>query len=723
MKMSTDRWLEMDLSWFDPQTVEDQAKLLFSRVDGLYQGVEGYKGIILNCGWVIDLVTEWTGDGDQPLPFLSNMMNRWKTRSYSDLKALFEVLRKEAGDAGIRDFKLGVLFFGWGQLVLNDHIYDVRSNWYERHKELYMSTGKQGKDLDPRVELNEDQYPYATRAQGIAKGTSFSDFFADQWGALSRFLDLNAIHLRDQFMGAMVYDRNGPFGEQPPADPETVFSYSQGFIGLFRAVKAANPDALVMGYSSAISAVAEWRVGCVDLELLVADGAIDIWIDQTWGGAWQDWWSTEWKGWTFQLANLMMHRVIVDAGNRKRQTAAHCRHYHLIETWDGWEPWDTLHQVPNKLRWGIWAFAHAASHSPQGFKTTDGAYISWLNNREGQLLSEKDVQFLTFHINAAQQSAERLEHIYGPEAVYNRAVLKAVTEHETTAHISEWIDDQTAMLVKWGSPILAATRLEWLRELPAADAYVLQVPGQPSDAERESLIGRAAASDVPCVLVGRADWIDPEVLRLAGAEVSGDPVDMGYYKVDVNYGGEYHAVQTVIQLPDHETVTPHRGAEILARTDRTPLIVRGRQSRTCYWQPQDLRHPGLPFLIRPQLGDVLPFAVMSASLLDSLKEVGKSYIQPFRVEATAAFHYWKSGGKLHMLLGNLETGLTGDSRWPRQIIAVLRKDHLQIQGEGYALQDLDDGKFISPTVEDREEIRFDLLVPPEGSKVFVLTQR
>jgi len=95
-----------------------------------------------------------------------------------------------------------------------------------------------------------------------------------------------------------------------------------------------------------------------------------VWVDQTWPGPGTKWrrhnsfWNNPALGWTYQLAYTLMHAAIL-AGTR-------VKHYPLVETFDAWESWDVLHTVPERLRWGIWAYSHASVKTPKGIKVPDG---------------------------------------------------------------------------------------------------------------------------------------------------------------------------------------------------------------------------------------------------------------------------------------------------------------------------------------------------------------
>lgn len=83
---SGDRWLEMDLTWFDSaRPFGPQLDTLFGRVAPLLAEVRGRRGIFFNLGWLIDLVTEWTGDLDQPIPTRSRRTAPWAAVGYRRL--------------------------------------------------------------------------------------------------------------------------------------------------------------------------------------------------------------------------------------------------------------------------------------------------------------------------------------------------------------------------------------------------------------------------------------------------------------------------------------------------------------------------------------------------------------------------------------------------------------------------------------------------------------
>src|SRR5208337_2477218 len=155
-------------------------------------------------------------------------------------------------------------------------------------------------------------------------------------------------------------------------DPQQMERWHQAIAALVRESKQANPDCLLLGYSTAVSPVSEWRLDGFDLERIAKEGYLDVWIDQSWGGAWNDYWNSHLIGYTFQLANILGHAAqLADTPTR---------HYVLVDTWDAYEPWDTLHRVPEKMRWEIWAYLHAAVKTPKGEKVPRGIYISWANH-------------------------------------------------------------------------------------------------------------------------------------------------------------------------------------------------------------------------------------------------------------------------------------------------------------------------------------------------------
>lgn len=667
-----DRWLEMDLTWFDPaRPFAPQLDELFGRIAPLVADVEGRRGIFFNLGWLIDLVTEWTGDPSQRIPTRSRRTAAWAAVDYDRLRQFVAEYRDAATRHGLAGLACGILFVEWAHVVWPPElkIYDFDSDWYDRHPELYEPPRSfiGMPDLHPVNRLHADDYPYATAPNGIAEGTSFAELFGPQWASFAEFTGFDAIHLRDGFTGPMIYTRNGPYGTAAPADADQVARFSDAVRALFRSVKEAAPDRLVAGYSSAISPVADWRVGCVDFEELVADGYIDMWIEQTWGGAWQDWWHQLWKGWTFQTANLLTRQAMVARANERRQRP--CALYHLVETWDGWEHWDTVHQVPGKLTWGAWAFAHASALTASGPVTSNGAYVSWMNNGDMELLSPQDVDFVAGLLSRSEASAAALEEVHGPALVYDRATMTELATTSPDTNASEWIDDQAGLVMKWGVPVLSATRPEWLEAVDRDR----QLVSQPPSAE-----GAAALRPFEHLAVfGRADVIDPEVAGRLGITPTDRWIEADFWvchgdRDDVPpYDRPY--------LAEHPVVEAAEGTTVHYASRHTPLLT--TRSSALWWQPTDWSEPFNQFLPKYQLGSTYP-AYRTASLLSELAaRAGRSHVAPLTRPEPVAFHLWRSGGRVHVLLGNLETGELGDSRVPRQVVLRLSPGELGL-GDG-----------------------------------------
>lgn len=653
-----DRWLEIDIDWFGPPPCPERIDEFCERVAPLLARATGDRGVILNVGWLADIITEWRGDPDQAIPLRSRRYERWQRTTYADLRDFVSALKAGLAAHGIDGALIGVFIAGLGHVVWppeSGTLYDLYSDWSERHPELYPLDISRlpGPDLDPRVPLRADDYPYAALPNGVSEGMSFGSLLAAQWGAVSRFVGLDVIHLRDGFWGPLLYSRLGPFGLTASPDPAENESWTHAVTDLVREVKLANPDALVMAYSSAVSQTAEWRVGCVDMEAVVADGYLDIWIDQTWGGAWQDWWDDHWKGWTFQFANLLGHGVPLRAANHRR--ASPCRHYKLIETWDGWEPWDTIHRTPGKLEWAIWAFSHATVIDGDELRVPEGAYLSWMNDWTLALLSGEDIDFLATALDAAEDSARQLEDVYGPLMVVDRegpATLHATAPQENG---SEWIEDQAAMLLKCAWPMIAAAAPG---DVPPAwpEGLLAQVPG------------RVRSGGGPVVVAGRVDLVSSVVRAASGVE-PGDVRADGYLRdhptsPDLPAGDSVH-------LAAHRRLVAAPDARVRYAAGDEALLV-GRDG-TWVWQPPDLHQPGNPLFPRNQLGTINPYLEVARLMAEQSRGVA---CDPVPIERPVTVQAWRSGGRIVVLAGNLETGWIGDSRWPRTAVIAFPADRL-----------------------------------------------
>jgi hypothetical protein len=668
-----DRFVEVDLDWFppgDPGAVEQ----FVERTAPLWEGRRGERGVILNTGFLVDILTEFSGEPAMRLPLRSRRYARWGQRSYADLGTLAESLRQAAARRGIDDLRVGILVAGVGRVITGTTMYDLHSAWCDRHPELYPIdiSPLPGPDLDPRVPLAADRHRYASRPDGVSAGTPFGELLADQWAAVAVACGLDVIHLRDGFWGPMLYTRRGPYGVTAGDDPEQNASWTTAVGELFASVKQARPESTVMAYTSGIGATAEWRSGCIDSEAVLAAGGVDVLIDQTWGGAWQDWWDDWWKGWTNQHTNLLSHAVAVRGA--ERSTGRAIRHYKLIETWDGWEPFDTVHAVPGKLRWAMWAWSHAAVVTPDGLEVPDGTYVSWMNDKDLNLLDAEAVAFVAAELAHAERSAARMTAVGGPLLVFDREAVAARHTGDPRTVVSEHVEDAAALLLKWGAPLLGATRVEWLAEIALDDAPGLVVQlGNGVDQ-------RAFAGGGRSMVVGRADAVDARLLGAAGCTATDTDAHSVYRREQLadpqlpDRGWVHLAGQTAVEAG--------AAGDVRVTAGGIPTLVAG--DRWAWWQPPELVDPGNPLLPRSQYGSV----ASAASAARWLAEDGSGLaVEPVPYHLPVTVQWWFEGERRHLLAGNLETGWIGDSRTSRTVTVRDgdRRSTIEVPPEGCAL--------------------------------------
>jgi hypothetical protein len=649
-----DRFVEVDLDWFSPG--DDRAVEQFvERVAPLWAGTRGERGVILNPGFLVDIVTEFSGDTEMTLPLRSRRYERWSRCTYAALGSLAASLRAAAARHGIDGLRVGILVAGVGRVITGTTMYDLNSDWCDRHPELYPFdlSPLPGPDLDPRVRLEPDEHRYASRPRGIVAGTPFGEFLADQWAAVASACGLDVIHLRDGFWGPMLYTRRGPYGVTASDDPAQNVSWTTAVAGLFAAVKHARPESTVMAYTSGIGATAEWRSGCVDTEAVLAAGGVDVLIDQTWGGAWQDWWDDWWKGWTNQHTNLLSHAVAVRGA--QSEVARPIRHYKLIETWDGWEPFDTVHAVPGKLRWAMWAWSHAAVVTPAGLEVPDGTYISWMNDKDLNLLDPEAVAFVADELGEAERSAARMTGVGGPLLVFDRQAVEACHTTAPSTPVSEHLEDAAALLLKWGAPVLGATRADWLDDVVDADAARLVVQlGTGVEASLTDRVGRS-------LVVGRADAVSERLLAAAGCRAGGATDDRSVYRRERTIDPDLPD-QSWVHLAGQTPVAASAG-DVLASAGGSPTVVAGE--RWAWWQPPELVDPGNPLLPRSQYGSVASAAAAARWLASA--DGSEITVEPVPYHLPVTVQWWYEDERCQVLAGNLETGWVGDSRTPRRV--------------------------------------------------------
>ena len=683
----TDRWFEFDLDWFERSDMEGSVTRFWDRYHPLVQ-VDGYKGVILNVGWLSQFIFQWQGDLDAPITFPKHMRvpswfkdegqfsgntierrKLWKHRfdnasprgvveyenwTYGDLKHLMTLIRDIARkNHGVKDLKVGAMLFAGRSIYGGDTM-----AFAAKHPNAFLGNGY----TNLTARLAADTEKYAAFPQGIPEGTPLTEFFGKQWGSLSKAVGLEAIVLRDGYMGPRVYSRGGIYGKLAPPDPQKVEEWSRATADLVKQTKISNPDALVMGYSNAASAVGDWRGNCFDLEGIAKEGYLDVWIDQTWAGAWNEvgqrksnFWNNQNLGWTYQLGYVLGHAAVLADTN--------VRHYVLTEAFDGWENWDVIHNARERLRWGIWAYSHAAVIRPDGLKMPAGNYISW--SHQGQrLLSQEDIEFLTETSNAAFRDARATARVYGPTLVYCRSAMEWQSHNRPDANIGEWIDEQAGSLMKWSVPILSITRSEYLPQVES-DFFIFQTPVHLKEKEKANILKVLQSGKPTAVFASPAGGIDPDIANVLGISSTQERVGDLQYIGTLNGQTEGIFEGLPNTFPIFQPFSKNRcraNIDVIYYVKKSPCLIFNNQggNQLITWDPPEFRshHDGGARSLDEMLGSPTPYALTARLFNDVMKKNGLISVDEVRQYQPVNVTSWQiDDGAIRVLAGNLEEGI------------------------------------------------------------------
>lgn len=668
--MFMDRILELDIDALGNGPDRERIHTVMERLAPVWRRAsdDAVAGLVLNLGWLIDPVMLWEGDGSQNLPIHSRRLDAWSRATYADLRNVTDMVRDAAAEHGVASLRIGMLVLGIGEFVneivrapgesteesAEGALYQEQGEWYRRQPHLYPfdpAVTLHGPGVDWRQPLHADHRALATRPNGIADGDSFAELFADQWASFSDFVGFDLLLMRDETTSPVHAGRINFDGASDIATTDDVTEWTTSLVSVTRAIKEASPSTWLCLYSTGLSPTVETRFGRLDIARVVAEGMIDGWVDQTWGGAWQDWWDAGWQGWTFQLSNLLARAALIAEGNRARSDGG-CRHYPLIQLLDGWEPYDTLHDYPDKLTWGIWAFTHAVVTSDRGLHRVGGHYFAVGNDRTGALILEDDLAVVLDEVDHATASVDRLERPLGPVLVASGA---ASVLHFSGA--SEPTEDAAGFLLKWGLPVISATT-----ELIAGEHPEGRIVG-PGDAD-------TAIHAQGSLVVASVDDLSPQTAGDLGVDRSTDVAPMGYARgiaVSREGGVKAHAwpympTRSVSSARAHSTV-------IYDSSDGPTATVTNHDVH--WWFPPTIANGTDRRMTHYQIGSADPHYVVCRSILTTRASHDWLSSVPAAIHETVSLHGWVSNGALHILLGNVESGWLGDSRHSRTITVIV----------------------------------------------------
>jgi hypothetical protein len=491
-----DRWIECDLLWFKPNDIRGSVDDYFSRISPLYGNINGEKGIVLNPGWMFDMVACWTGNLDDQLilPTFSMPGHQYSSWTGKEFRELVKTIKSSASKYGFNDFKVAIWFWGGPQL------YDLeKSEWKDRHPETYPVY-----NLRYQSPLKGDKYTYAVYPNGIPNGTPFYSFFAKQMADFSKATGIDGLEMRDFMTFRHSY-------EVPPHEWDEDFY--QGVRSFLVELKKARPSLLCIGYNSAGPATGDLRGQGFDSYSLASNYLLDHYVIESWGVAWNDFY----KPHIFSCSYAAQQAYLAVTQAQLAETK--CRVLPLVELTGGWEYDDaplTRSRFNNRMQAWLYANTFYASRAgdlspPNGFSLAfaDRARATEKNS----LISQDQVSFMKATLDGASMAAHGVEKAYGCRLFYNRNGLLWMNKNAQGVDLGEYSDFHFSFLMNLGITATSSARIEDFNTENAGDFPILFSPFQLPD-KTISQIENYTEKGGSIMIIGAKNTIDPKLQNL-----------------------------------------------------------------------------------------------------------------------------------------------------------------------------------------------------------------
>ena len=663
--MHNECWLEIDIYWFQGDEPSRKVKEFFDRLEPIYRlEPQGRKGISLCAGWLCDSVLLWNGDLDDMIHCCQPpLYERW---TYRRLLSLIICLKVEAENRNLTDFHVALMLVGWITLEYDENAcegwsgrteevdakpkYNIRGKWLVEHPEVF----------DSRYGVfyfgSKISKPQEDRICQLDTPT-FGEYFSEKLCHLSKCIGIDAVVFRDGIF-TPAYIRGG---SKRYIDTHDGNELSQSFIELFRRVKNNIPDFIIIGYSSGTSPIEEWRSHGFDLEKVAMSGYLDIWITQTWASAWQDYWPCHSMGYTFQLSNVLVNMAML--------INTPCKHLFLIETFDAWEPWDSIHQYPSKVKWEMWAYSHSAVIRPnEDVCYSDGYYISWMNHGQ-ELLKKETVELISNSLNEINADLEHKPIPGGPSLVYDRSGMEKLVGTPESYSQGEEIGDWSAMLLKYATPILSITRGEWLQRVVTEGVICPTTLGL--DKDQSLALIELIERGTPVLFMGKGALLSDPLKEKLGVHCLPEPVSSQAHEnmlsshahVSSELAREIGTTGLIIHQA-YRTLDDSDDWTTLIECLGGPVFVKKKNVNCWIWETPEWGTLDEMNLTCESIQSTQTFYAVALSLNKSGWGNEKIMWTNHHWKKPVCFLLWRyPSGETGVLLGNLETGITGNSQF------------------------------------------------------------